>query len=321
MKQLCREFGLAVVLGMIMPGLIMNIVSYSSRHHMSATGPLKPTTSEEEDAVYISVLMAPDQVVSMELETYLVGVVLAEMPASFEVEALKAQAVVARTYALRAHQGKRKHQEGSVCVESACCQAFRDPEDYLANGGTPDNLERVRQAVYRTEGEILLYQGELIEATYFSCSGGRTEDAVAVWGTEIPYLQAVESPGEEDATYFTDEMTLSKSQLAEILDIPLPENNATLFQNMTYTDGGGVATLRIGETIYTGTQIRKLLGLRSTAFKVTVSGDSVTFQTRGYGHRVGMSQYGADAMALAGNDYTQILAHYYQGTTLQIYTD
>lgn len=315
MKQFWREVGMAVVMGMMMPGLILNIVTYSARHHVSDSYTPQQTQPAQYDPVQVDVLTDGGVVEQMELEAYLVGVVLAEMPASFESEALKAQSVVARTYTLRAHEGKGKHEKAAVCTDPACCQAYCSVEGYLLSGGTEENVNRIRSAVEATVGQVLTYGGELIEATYFSCSGGTTEDAVAVWGAEIPYLQSVPSPGEEGAAYYTDRLTFTISELTEKLNLDAAKE--LQFENITYTAGGGVDELTIQDKTIRGTELRKLLGLRSTAFTVSVAGDTVTFHTRGFGHRVGMSQYGADAMALSGSSYQEILAHYYQGTVLE----
>lgn len=147
-----------------------------------------------------------------------------------------------------------------------------------------------------TSGWVLTYEGELIEATYFSCSGGSTEDAAAVWGTEFPYLQAVASPGEEKAAHYTDTVRLSAEAFQDALGVTLSGSPGSWFRDVTYTDGGGIDTIVIGGTSYKGTSLRSALGLRSTAFSISTTEDTVTITTRGYGHRVGMSQYGADAM-------------------------
>ena len=310
-----------MILGMIMPGVILQIVTFSAHRHIREPDQPEKLPQVQDSATYIPVLQADGKVTELELETYITGVVLAEMPPSFESEALKAQSVVARTYTLRARNGKSKHEGASVCTESSCCQAYRSPEDYLRSGGSEENVAKVHRAVTDTAGQVLTYKGELIEATYFSCSGGSTEDAVAVWGAEIPYLQAVSSPNEEKATYFTDSVSFTLDELCKRLELSKPESSSDWFTDVTYTAGGGVDTILIGGKQFAGTEVRKLLGLRSTAFTITTEGDSVTFHTRGFGHRVGMSQYGADAMAAAGSDYSEILDHYYQGTTLEACSD
>lgn len=265
----------------------------------------------------LPVLMQDGSVVEMALEDYLTGVVLGEMPASFPEEALKAQAVVARTYAVKRHTGSSKHENAAVCTEPACCQCYVDVQDYLAEGGSQESVDKISRAVADTAAMVLTYQGELIDATYFSCSGGSTEAAVAVWGADIPYLQAVESPGEEEAAHFTDQVSFSSAAFADKLGISGSADPADWFGSVSYTQGGGVESMEICGTVYKGTELRALLGLRSTAFTVRVDGNTITIDTRGFGHRVGMSQYGAQAMAQQGSSFEEILAHYYQGTSLK----
>lgn len=277
---------------------------------------VQPTEPPVPEKVNISVLM-DGQVVQMDLEEYLVGVILAEMPASFELEALKAQAVVARTYALRC---AGKHTQGSICTDFACCQAYIPPEKYLTDyNGTWAGLEKIREAVTATRGKVLTYDGKLVLSTYFSCSGGSTEDAASVWGQDIPYLQAVESPGEEYAAVYADSVSFTAEQFQNRLGVILPGTPQSWFGTITYTSGGGVETIEIGGACYRGTTLRTLLGLRSTVFTLKITENTITVETRGFGHRVGMSQYGADAMAAGGSSYSEILSHYYRGTQLTDY--
>lgn len=252
---------------------------------------------------------------SVPVESYITCVVLAEMPASFEMEAIKAQAVVARTYTYR-KMSHPKHGGAAVCTDSNCCQAYTTVDDYIEKGGKMDSVDRIVQAVSETTGQVMTYKGELIEATYFSCSGGKTEDAAAVWGAEVPYLQSVESPGEENANHYTETVKLTATQFCEKLGIYPDGAIETWVGKITYTDGGGVSAIEIGDQTISGTQMRKSLNLRSTSFVITAIGDTVTITTKGFGHRVGMSQYGADAMAVSGSSYQEILFHYYQGVQL-----
>ena len=277
---------------------------------MTVTEPARRDAAEE-----LTVLNRSGNLQQMTMEAYLTGVVLAEMPASFEPEALKAQAVVARTYTRRRMESS-KHTAAAVCMDPGCCQSWRSESDYLDSGGRERDLQKVRQAVADTDGLVLRYDGKLIDATYFSCSGGSTEDAVAVWGQDVPYLQAVQSPGEEEAPRFTDSVSFSPVQVAEKLGLTADGDPGSWFGAVTHTDGGGVDTMVILGKEFTGTGLRSKLGLRSTAFEVTVTGKPITFTTRGFGHRVGMSQYGAQAMAKEGSTCAQILAHYYIGTEL-----
>lgn len=311
---------LIVVLGI--PWLACRCVEYWAFHRFKAESDPQIDLAEKSkkslpagSAYEIPVLFEDEEPRMIPLEEYLVGVVLGEMPASFHEQALKAQAVVARTYTMKRNTQSPKHSAGAVCTDSSCCQAYAAPEIF-----SPQQLEKIQRAVFDTKGMVLTYEENLIDATYFSCSGGRTEAAVAVWGADVPYLQAVDSPGEEHAQVFTDTVRYSTNEFAQLLDVSLEDSQENWFSDITYTDGGGVATMNICGTQFTGTQLRKKLNLRSTAFYITALGDTVTITTRGYGHRVGMSQYGAEAMAQEGCDFQQILAHYYPGTTLENWT-
>lgn len=263
----------------------------------------------------VLVKMDDGTIVEQPLEEYVVSVVLREMPAGFHQEALKAQSVVSRTYTVKNIWGGGKHAPAAICTDADCCQGYWSVEDYLSAGGKQDTVDAVRKAVNETMGEILLYDNKPIDATYFSCSGGRTEDAVAVWGTDVPYLKSTVSPGEENAKHYTDSVRFSVSELCERLKLPVTQS--IKIDKITYTDGGGVDVMRINGKEWKGTEIRKALGLRSTQFTILVTGSTVTVTTKGYGHRVGMSQYGADAMADKGADYKLILYHYYTDVELQ----
>lgn len=318
MKRRWKEIIFAVFLGFLIPSLIFMVVDKIDTPNQETVSTSEVSTNSST-ALQISVLMDNGIVEDMELERYITCVVLREMPADFEVEALKAQAVVARTYALRRFESGSKHEDADVCTNSACCQAFRTPEDYIKSGGTKEKMEKVSSAVLDTDGQVLIYDGKLIEATYFSCSGGQTEDAKAVWGAEIPYLKSIESPGEEKASHYVDTETFSLEEFGRRLGTNLTGTPQNWIEKITYTQGGGIDTMYICGQEYKGTVIRKKLGLRSTAFAITIVGQTVTVTTKGYGHRVGMSQYGADAMAISGKTYPEILAHYYQNTQLVTY--
>lgn len=312
MKTFWKEIMTVLFLTLLMPSLMLN----SARLFRSDADKRDPVISvstapvPDGQEILICVLQEDGSKIMMELETYLVGVVLAEMPEDFEVEALKAQAVVARTYTLRMCQNTAKHQDADVCVLSDCCQGYREGES-----------EKIRLAVESTAGQVLTYDGELIEATYFSSSGGRTEDAQAVWGSDVPYLQSTDSPEDGFSEWDLVTVTMTAEDLETALGFDLEGPCETWIGEITYTEGGGVATIVIGDTVFKGTELRKLLGLRSTAFVMTAVGDHITVTTRGFGHRVGMSQYGAEAMAVNGATYQEILAHYYQGTTIEEFVD
>lgn len=255
--------------------------------------------------------------IKMELEEYVVGVVLAEMPAEYEPEALKAQAVVARTFVWKAASTGGKHGDGAVCTDPACCQGYVAPGQFLQSYGTDADLEKIRAAVDDSAGLVLTYGGELIEATYFSSTAGYTEDAAAVWGSSYPYLIPRESPEQVPEEY----TVYSRAWLEKNLGVRLGEDMQSWFSQWEYTAGEGVASVSVGGRSFSGTTLRQKLQLRSTVFSVTVQNDAAIFCTRGYGHRVGMSQLGADAMAAAGSAFADILSYYYPGTTLEEITD
>lgn len=319
MHTLGRDILTALFLGLVVPGVLLELAAVGLSPEVTPPETTVQTTAATlpRESVLVPVRWG-ETVADQPLEDYLVGVVLGEMPASFEPEALKAQAVAARTYTRKAMATGGNHGDGSVCRDPGCCQAYIDPERYLTQGGTAAALEKIRSAVADTRGYVLTWEGELIEATYFSCSGGTTESAAAVWGTDYPYLQAVASPGETAATHYQDEVTFSSGEFQSLLGRSITGSPETWFQAVTYTQGGGVDTMTIGGQIYTGPELRRLLGLNSTAMAIRVENDAIVITTQGYGHRVGLSQYGADAMAVTGSDFVAILSHYYPGTTLEI---
>lgn len=324
MKDSAKAWLMAFVMGILIPGLFFTVTEKILPRNenkqgieQSATKPSQSTVEQSSLVEKSLPVIFPDRTVrQMDMDTYLTCVLLAEMPVDFHPEALKAQAVVARTYALKRNAAGNKHINRAVCTDPSCCQGYRSKEDFLSKGGTDELLKKINDAVLSTKGAVLTYNGELIEATYFSCSGGRTEDALAVWGTDIPYLQAVDSPGEEQATYYIANVQLSASEFASRLGIAAKGVPHTWLGAVTYTDGGGVDTMVICGKTFSGTTLRKLLGLRSTAFSMLAVGETIYISTKGYGHRVGMSQYGAEAMAVSGSSYQEILAHYYPGTVL-----
>lgn len=312
MRPLWKDILAAVWLGMILPGIVLNAFVLKERYRQTPQVLVQAAVTEPKINRVISLRDPYGGKMDIDLETYLTGVLLAEMPADFHEEALKAQAVAARTYTWKAFTTGGKHGDGSVCMDPSCCQAYLTEEAYLSRGGSGEALEKVRQAVAATSGFVLAYEGELIEATYFSSAGGSTEAAVAVWGAEFPYLQAVSSP---EAVHM-DTVCYTVSEFQKLLGRELPETPAQWFGAINYTEGGGVADLEICGESYTGVQLRSLLGLRSTAFQIQVEDQTITITTRGYGHRVGMSQYGANTMAEQGSHYQNILQHYYPGTNL-----
>ena len=317
MRPFWKDLLLAAILGLVLPWLLLHLILYFREEKgITDTPEMNHTQIQpQEYAVCMTMYLRGEDgtVKPMDMDTYLTGVILAELPASFELEAKKAQAVAARTFAWKAVTTGGKHGDGSVCTDSRCCQAYITPEKYT---GTEDAIREAAMAVQATSGYVLTYEDELIEATYFSCSGGSTEEAVAVWGMALPYLQAKESPGEENATHYRDTVVYSQEEFCRRLEISPDLTPEGWFGLTTYTAGGGVAAMEICGRVYQGTELRKLLNLKSTAFTVAVEDEQIIVTTKGYGHRVGMSQYGADAMAVGGSTYREILMYYYEGAEL-----
>ena len=283
------------------------------------------TFGEADSAVTVRLALEGSEVVEMTMADYLWSVVAAEMPASFEPEALKAQAVTARTYTVwKMSAGEANHPEADVCSDINCCQAWISREAAEANWGTngAEYTEKIRAAVAETDGEIVTYDGAPIQAVFFSSAAGRTEDAVAVWGNAVPYLVGVDSPeGEADVPNYHTTVALPAEEfrtvfLAQYPVADLSGEPSDWFGKRTLTASGAVASIEIGGITLKGTQVRTLFGLRSAHFSVEPGEDSVTFQVTGYGHGVGMSQYGAQTLARQGRNYREILNWYYTGVEI-----
>ncbi len=268
-----------------------------------------------------------DKLVDMDLEEYIVGVVSAEMPAYYDFEALKAQAVASRTYTLysMAHGGCHTNPDADVCTNSKCCQAYSSHERMQSTWGKDyaNNYNRIAQAVMETAGEVLVYEGKLCDALYHACSGGQTENSENVYANAIPYLRGVDSPYEDPMR--TEDVPIGEDALVELIAAKYPESGIGaenvregLKIDSAY-ESGRVKTLRLGKTEITGKQARSLFGLRSTMFTITWSEDGIVFHTKGYGHGVGLSQNGANGMAKHGSDYRSILLHYYTGVSIGSY--
>ena len=293
----------------------------------TATLPIDRTaiTPGSDESRLIRVKLEDGTVATLTLADYLWRVVAAAMPASFETEALRAQAVTARTYTLYQMSigANPNHPEADMCTDISCCQAYLDPEQAAANWGDGASAyaAKITDAVSSTDGQAIFYEGELIDAVFFSSAAGRTLDSVEVWGGSVPYLTGVESPeGEEVPNYHTTvTVPLEEFRTAFLAQYPqadLSGDPSGWFQNLQPTSSGGVDTVDVGGVSVKGTALRSLFGLRSANFTVTTGADGVTFSVTGYGHGVGMSQYGANAMAKEGATWQEILEHYYTGVTI-----
>lgn len=269
------------------------------------------------------------EVEQVNIDEYLCNVVSAEMPADYEVEALKAQSIVARTYTVYKILNK-KHDNADICDDSTCCQAWISKDDRFARweeSKRESNWQKICDCVGATKGKIVTYDNQPINAFFHSNSGGVTEVPVNVWGgTGYPYLQSVETSGEDAYNQYSSEVVLTQEELINKLkekysDISIDFSNDEDIKILEYTESTRVKTVRFGNHEISGVETRTLLGLRSTNFEVIKENDKVKFSVKGYGHGVGMSQTGADSMAKQGSTAEEIIVHFYSGVEIKNVND
>lgn len=258
----------------------------------------------------IIVYRSNGSVINLNMTDYLIGVVSSEMPASFNLEALKAQSVLARTYALKAKQ------TGKKLTDTVSTQSYIDMDQMKNKWGNSFNTyyNKIKNAVENTNGEYLSYNGNYIEALYHSTNNGKTESSLDVFGNYYPYLISVSSEYDKNASSYLRTINMPLDTISNKLGLSL--NNDSVINILSYTDGGNIKEININGNNFSGKKVRELLGLRSADFDISISDNNANITTRGYGHGVGMSQYGANGMANAGYGYKDILSHYYPGTTL-----
>ena len=279
----------------------------------------------------IKVFMSKENTIKeLSLEAYVTGVVAAEMPAEFEVEALKAQAVAARTYAL-AHVAELggvpcKNANGASLCDTVHCQVYITKEERIKlwpKSSSEKYWEKIKMAVESTSGQVLTYNNDLVmEPYYFATSSGKTENSEEVFSNSIPYLRSVESGGEERAPKFKSSKSFKYKELSDIINKNYNNTkitSANIRKQITITErteAGSVKNIKVGGITMTGSKFRTMLGLNSSNFDIKFNLSGVEIDCNGYGHGVGMSQWGADAMAKEGKNYIEILNHYYQGTDI-----
>lgn len=258
----------------------------------------------------ITVYRSNGSVINLNMTDYLIGVVSSEMPASFNLEALKAQSVLARTYALKAKQ------TGKKLTDTVSTQSYIDIDQMKNKWGNSFNTyyNKIKNAVENTNGEYLSYNGNYIEALYHSTNNGKTESSLDVFGNYYPYLISVSSEYDKNASSYLRTINMPLDTISNKLGLNL--NNDSVISILSYTDGGNIKEININGNNFSGKKVRELLGLRSADFDISISDNNANITTRGYGHGVGMSQYGANGMANTGYGYKDILSHYYPGTTL-----
>ncbi len=280
----------------------------------------KPTEDAEESvSVYIK---AEDRVAEMNKAQYLKEVVAAEMPASFEIEALKAQAVAARSYldARAEYNPEDKnnvHKGAQICTDSTHCKAWVSEEKRRASWGNEadKNWEKISSAVDETSGEVMTYDGEVISAVFHSTSSGKTEASKDVWGGDRPYFVSVDSPGDKQSPKYKSEKKMSLEEFKKVAaeNIEGVDFSKEIIGETLRSEAGGILEISIGGVKIKGTRFRTIFGLRSTNVQITLADNMAHFDVTGYGHGVGMSQYGANYLAGEGKKYDEILKTYYTG--------
>lgn len=288
-------------------------------------------SGESDDDILKVLDFTSGQVMELAMREYVVGAVLAEMPATYQSEALKAQAVAARTYAVRQREKQKISPEpelmgADISNDSTKYQAYFTPEQAkrFYGAGYEAYLQKAEEAVDSTDRLIMVYEGEPIVAAFHSMSGGRTESAEIVWGSRVDYLVPVESGNDENSPSYLEEKTFSSEELRTILKNAIPSAELDIPEDKWFSvsetsASGTVTKMTVGGEEISGADLRKILSLRSANFTIEYDNGSFSITTRGYGHGVGMSQYGANAMAEQGSDFTEILTHYYTGAVLEKY--
>lgn len=325
MKKLAYYAGIMIAIIIILPMLIVKACWHQPESKPSEKPPI---VGEMKIGVYDP---GSGKTTVMDLEEYIKGVVAAEMPASFDLEALKAQAVAARTFAYGRMTGAYRpkagiHDDAAICTDSTHCQAWVSGENAMKKWNiffAAGNWRKIVRAVDLTKGMIVTYKGSIANTLFHASSAGRTENCEDVWaGIAVPYLRSVESIGEEESKDYVTSISIDKQEFLKKLQLQYPDHkfNKNIFKNikiLDHTEGGRVKTLKVGDITLKGTEFRTIFKLRSAAF--TVSEDkkgNILVKTTGYGHGVGMSQWGADSLAKKGATYIEILKHYYTGVEI-----
>ncbi len=275
--------------------------------------------SPAENNILITLyLHEQNKTIKLKLEEYIIGTVAAEMPASFELEALKAQAVSARTYALKRILGNVKYPLGADLSDDInSCQAYISPEDFKQKHGNKSDeyLNKITRAVVETKGETMVCDGQPIDALYHSTCGGQTESAAEVWQKDVPYLTTVNCKYCSQSKHFSTVQVFSVSELNGLTGDG--NCNQIKIKVLEKTTSGRIKKLSVNNNLLTGEKFRNLLNLPSNWWQYEIINNQLVINSRGYGHGVGMCQFGADGMAKEGKKYRDILRHYY--TNIEFY--
>lgn len=320
-----------LVLILVIPAVIIQFIPEGSGQVLSAIhDDDEETELPSYPTLYVSVYrVASETVERVPLEEYIRGVVASEMPVDFELEALKAQALAARTYIVRRLVEEIKEDdlpEGADVKDTEQHQVYQNEEELQQRWGRSytRNMQKIEQAVQETMGQVLTYDGKPIDATFFSTSNGRTENSEEYWHQEIPYLRSVASPWDVESPRYEDQISIPLQEFQQALGIQLSSSVSDLSsisEIISRTTGDRVKQVQIGEKSFTGKEIRELLHLPSAHFEWKMENGSILIETKGWGHGVGMSQWGANGMAQEGYTSEQIVRHYYQNIEIDDYRE
>lgn len=284
---------------------------------------MKQKKSPSSSQVSVAVMrMNAEKIEDVPLEEYVAGVVASEMPVdTFELEALKAQGLAARTYIVNQMLLQNDDSESNV-TDTTSDQVYKSEEELRELWGNDfnDHMKKLTEAISATEGEILTHEQTPIFPAFFSTSNGYTENSEDYWENELPHLRSVPSPWDEESPNFLDQKVFTRKEVEEALNIKLP-GQAQIKVELERTESQRVSQLNIEGEQFTGREIREKLGLHSSDFTIEQNNDHLIFTTKGYGHGIGMSQYGANGMAKEGKTYEEIVEYYYKNVEISTMTE
>lgn len=320
-KPVLVTLSVIAVVVILIPALL--VVPFSDKKETAAQPASAPKEKPKEDDPMASINVFRNKTNTVEtvnLEDYVVGVVAAEMPASFEMEALKAQALTARTFVTKTLTAQKKKDlpSNADITDTVNDQVYLSDEELRAQWGNQyeEKRKRIEEAVQATRGQILTYKDELITPSFFSTSNGYTENSEDYWQNPLPYLRSVESPWDKDSPKYLQETKMALNEFERMLGIQVG-SKTDIGQIISRTEGKRIAQIKIGGKTLTGKEVREKLNLKSSDFTWYRKGNDIVITTKGYGHGVGMSQYGANGMAKEGKTYKDILAHYYKDISIK----
>ncbi|WP_144560234.1 stage II sporulation protein D [Shouchella miscanthi] len=332
MKQILIPAVLLIVVILLIPAAMVSInESNQTAHEPFKLAPLEKTSQASEPIVQSEVIKPEptidvyrsqkEEVEAVALTDYVIGVVASEMPVEYELEALKAQSLAAQTYLMSQKNiadDSRNVPGDALVTDTVTHQVYQNKEELKEKWGDKfdENWAKVEKAVLATAGEVIVYNEQPITAAFFSTSNGYTENSEDYWAQEIPYLKSVESPWDQNSPRFDEEVTLTIEEFEEKLGVTL-RGDGSIGEIQSRTEGGRVERVQIADKRFSGRDIREALNLDSSDFSWYINGNTVVIQTKGWGHGVGMSQFGANGMAKEGKTYKEIVLHYYSGVSIE----